>query len=223
MDVEATATGAVLAPEAEISPQSRGLDKNVHALAVHEILIAAGRDVFAQGVRDVGVDVVLRRAGRVIGRCLLTVDRTPREERTALGKLLRAPAHRTKHVVTETQLAARHLRRGVGEERNHEDLGIPEVVPAVAGAGHTLGGHSRLLGARRSLGHLEKIPANRLLQSWLAVHNNVGTLPEPGQPLPLSGKFWFDAVLVHPIKSPPAAINELPGRHSSRRVVGTDL
>ena len=41
-----------------------------------------------QRVRDVGVDVVLRGAGRVVGGRLLAVDRPPREQRAALGQVL---------------------------------------------------------------------------------------------------------------------------------------
>jgi hypothetical protein len=91
-------------------PQPRGLDQKVHAFAVHEVLITAGGDVLAEGIGDVCVDVILRRAGRVIGRCLLAVDRTPGEERSILGKLFRAAAGRAEHVVTEAQFAARHMR-----------------------------------------------------------------------------------------------------------------
>ena len=145
MDVEAATAAAVLPPEAEVGPEPRGLDQEVHALAIHEFLVSAGSDVLAEGVGNVSVDVILRGPGRVIGRCLFTVDRAPREERAALGKFLRAAAGRTEHVVTETQFAARHLRRCVGQEREHEDLGVPEVVPAVARARHTLRGDTGLL------------------------------------------------------------------------------
>ncbi len=49
--------------------------------------VAGRADVLHQRVGDVGVDVVLRGAGRVVGRRLLAVDRAPREHRAALVHL----------------------------------------------------------------------------------------------------------------------------------------
>ncbi len=119
---------------------------------------------FAQGVGDVGVDVVLRGAGGVVGRGLLAVDRAPREERARLRQLARATAGRVEHAGSGTAARSRAIRRrGVGEERQDVDLGVPEVVALVAGAGDALGRDAGLLGAGAGLRELEQVPADRLL------------------------------------------------------------
>src|SRR4030095_12510272 len=100
-NVKTAASTAVLTPEAEVGPESGSLDQDVDTLLIHEVLIPAGGDVLAKGVGNIGIDVVLRCPGRVVGRCLFAVDRTPGEERAILGKLLCATAGRTQHVVTE--------------------------------------------------------------------------------------------------------------------------
>ena len=99
-------------------------------LAHHELVVAGGLDVLHEGVRDVGVDVVLRGAGRVVGGRLLAVDRPPREQRAAAGQLGGAVAGGVEHAVAEPQRVAGHVRRRVGEERQDVDLGVPEVVAA---------------------------------------------------------------------------------------------
>ena len=80
---------AVVAPEAEVGPQPGGLDEDLDALAHEEVDVAGGVDVLLERVGDVGVDVVLRGAGGVVGRRLLAVDRAPREQRAALVELAR--------------------------------------------------------------------------------------------------------------------------------------
>src|SRR4029453_14242101 len=117
-------------------------------------------------------DVVLRRTGGVVRRCLFAVDRTPWEERATLRKLLRAAPGCVQHVVTETQLTPRHLWRGVGQEGKYENLRVPEIMAAVTRTGHPFGGHPRLLGTCGGLSHLEQIPANGLLQSRLTMHDD---------------------------------------------------
>ena len=72
-----------------------------------------------------------------------------------------------------------------------------------------------MLSAGCGLSELEQIPANRLLQRRLAMDHDIGSLPEPVQPLPLVGEFWFDTVFADPIKGAPAAINQLARRHAT--------
>src|SRR5690606_40079802 len=62
--------------------------------------------------RSVGVDVVLRRTGRVVGGRLLAGDGAPREQRPGLGQLAGAAPRRRQHLVPEPQRAACHPRRG---------------------------------------------------------------------------------------------------------------
>ena len=211
-------------PSSRQKPRSahmpRRLDQDVDALAAHEVLVAAGRDVLAQRVGDVGVDVVLRGAGGVVGRRLLAVDRAPREERAALGEVLRAPAGRVQHVVAEAQRAAGHRRRGVGQERQHVDLGVPEVVAAVAGAGHPLRRHAGLLGPGGRLRDLEEVPADRLLQRRLAVHHDVRPRPQYASSQWRCASNWGSTPSRHPVQGAAAPVDQLADGHPARGVVG---
>ena len=121
-------------------------------------------DVLAQGVGDVGIDVVLRCARGIVRRSFLTVDRAPREQGSVLLQIL-GPAHRCRqHPVTEPQRVAGQTRRCVREERHHVDLGVPEVVAAVPRTADALGRDAHALRSASRLGELEEIPAHGLLQ-----------------------------------------------------------
>ena len=133
VDVERVLAVAVArAPEAERVPQPRGLDGDVDALAVEELDIPRRPHVLREREAHVGVDVVLRGARRVVRRCLFAVDRPPGEERAGLVELARATPGRRQHEVPHPQRVARPERGRVGEERQDVDLGVPEVVAAVA-------------------------------------------------------------------------------------------
>ena len=125
-----------------LSPLEPQKPRSAHIRAVsNQVSIAsragspvAGRvDVLAQRIGDVGVDVVLRGTGRVVGRRLLAVDRAPREQGAVLLKLLGPPLA----AAASSSGTARRcgpVRRGVREERQDVDLGVPEVVAPVTGA-----------------------------------------------------------------------------------------
>ncbi len=77
---------AVVTPEAQVCPQSCCLDQDVDALFDHEVLVVRGPHVFDQGMRHVGVDMVLRGAGGEVCRSFLAVDGAPREQGAVLGQ-----------------------------------------------------------------------------------------------------------------------------------------
>ena len=180
VDVEAGRVGVVV--EAEVGEQSRDLDQHLGALVAEELDVAGGRDVAVDGVRDVGVDVVLGGAGRVVRRRLLAVDRAPGEQRAALRHLRRPLASLRQRAVSEPQQVAGGVGVVVGEHRDHVHLGVPEVVPVVAAGRHRLGGDAALADVGRRLRHLEQVPADRLLCRVVAVDGDVGPLPELGEP-----------------------------------------
>ena len=66
-------------------------------------------------------------------------------------------------VVAELQDAARHGRVRVDQERQHVDLGVPEVVAFVGLSGQPTGADAVPFGARRCLQELEEVPADDLL------------------------------------------------------------
>ncbi len=85
MDVERRR--AVDAVEAEVDPEPRRLHEQLGALVGEEVDVAGGLQVPAQREHDGRVDVVLRGARGVVGRCFLAVDRPPREQRPDLAHL----------------------------------------------------------------------------------------------------------------------------------------
>ncbi|MDF2574998.1 MAG: hypothetical protein K0S05_1910, partial [Agromyces sp.] len=172
----------VRSPEAEVLPHPRGLDEDVDRTSREEVLVAGGRDVLAQRIRDVGVDVVLRGAGGVVRRRLLSVDRAPGEQGAVLVELHGPGAGGVEHPLPEAQRVAGDDRRRVGEEREHVDLAVPEVVAAVAGARDTLRRHPAAIGTGGGLGELEEVPPGGLLDRRLRLDLDVGAVPEVVEP-----------------------------------------
>ena len=100
----------LLRVEPEVVPQPGGLDEDLGALVGQEVDVAGGVEVALEGEHDVGVDVVLRRAGGVVGRRLLAVDRAPRVQPADLVELAGPAAGCIEHVPAEPQ----QLPSGVG-------------------------------------------------------------------------------------------------------------
>ena len=174
------ALAALTGEAAEIEPEAGGLDEHLGAVAVQEVAVAGGVDVFAQRVHDVGVDVILRGAGGVVGRCLVAVDGAPGEAGAGMAELARPGPGLGQLVVAVLEDAPRHARVGVDEERQDVDLGIPEIVALIGLAGEAAGTDAVALGAARGLQQLEQVPADDLLllRRPAAFHLDVGVLPE---------------------------------------------
>src|SRR5665811_2518633 len=95
------------------------------------------------------------------------------------GELL-CPAHRCgEHGVAEPQRVAGEAGRRVYEVRDHVDLGVPEIVPAVARAGDPLRGDTVAIGATAGLRKLEEVPPDRLPHLWLALDLSLIHISEP--------------------------------------------
>ena len=180
--VDAEAPAAALGEEPEPHPEARGLDQHLGALVEQEPEVARDAVVLVHRVGDVGVDVVLRGAGRVPRRGLLAVDRAPRIERARVADLLGAAARRAEHPDAEVERLPGPLGVRVDEERQDVDLGVPEVVALVAVAGHALGRHAEALAARRGLQQLEEVEAHGLLEVGRALEPDVAAAPEVGDP-----------------------------------------
>ena len=133
--------------------------------SLEEVVVARNVDVLAQGVGDVGVDVVLRGAGRVVGGRLTAVDRPPGEERAFLVHFARPLPARLVKAVGAARRSRFWAMRGVvyDEERKQVDLRVPEVVALVAGAGQALRRDADTFGARRRLADVEQVEADRPL------------------------------------------------------------
>src|SRR5207245_7128442 len=90
----------------------------------------------------------------------------------------RALAREVERRMAPAQRIARRMRSGVGQDGEHEGLGVPEGVPVVARSGQALRRDRALLCARPRLKRVEERKAKRLLQLDVAVELDVGAIPE---------------------------------------------
>ena len=81
--VDAESTILACVEVADGQPDPGRLEQHLGTLRQQEGVIAGGIDVQADRPRDVGIDVVLRRAAGKIRRAFITADRAPRVQRTA--------------------------------------------------------------------------------------------------------------------------------------------
>ena len=216
VDVEA-ALGP--AEEAKVGVQPCGLDQHRQGLADEEPGVTAHVGVLADREGHVRVDVVLRRAGSVVGRSLLAVDGAPGEEGAALGHLLRPLPRLVEHRDPEPQRAPRQPRVGVGEERDEVDLGVPEVVALVAGAGDALRADAGAVRPGRCLRQLEQAPAHGLLQRGLAVQLHVGARPVVVEPVLLLDLDGLASHGLRVVDGQPGKPDEVGDLHLRRAVV----
>ena len=99
-------------------------------------------------------------------------------------------AGRGQHAVAEPQQVPGDAGLGVGEERQHVDLRVPEVVAVVGTAGQPLGRDAGALGPPGCLAQLEQVPADGLLHANRVeggLDDHVGPFPEPVEVAPLGG------------------------------------
>ena len=117
-------------------------------------------------------------------------------------------------------------RLGVGQERQHVDLGVPEVVALVGLPGQSLGRDAGPFGPPRRLRDLEKIPPDRLLLPHRiepGLHPDVGAVPEPGEIRALAGQKRVEAVADRAVQRPAAPVDELGHRDAAGGLVGRVL
>ena len=229
--MNAEGTALALRVEAEIEPEAGGLDQHLRTLVEHQGLVVGDLDIFAQGVEDIGVDVILGRPRGVVGRGLLAVDGAPGEQRPHLVDHLRALPGLVQHTVAKTQQVAGHARSGVGQKRQDIDLGVPEVVPLVGLAGQSLGGDAGPFCAPRRLQDLEQVPAQRLLHLLggarrilrIPLDLDVAAQPEVVQVGALLFDELAEALLDRPVQGPSTARYQLRGRRGARGVIGDEL
>jgi hypothetical protein len=191
-----------------------------------ELVVAADLRVAPHRVDDVGVDVVLGRAGLVVRRGLLAVDCAPCEQRAALAELSCALARLRQHAVPEAEEVAGDARLRVGQERQHVDLGVPEVVALVRLPGESLRGNPRALRPPRRLGDLEEVPADRLLDALgllIGLDPNVGAVPEVVELLALPALEARVSRPAHTVQRLRAALDELGRGHLPRRLIRDEL
>ena len=164
---------------AERAPQPRCLDQQLDPGVALELLVLGGRRVADDGGGDRRVDVERGCPRGPVARALLAVDRPPREGRAAQPQRPRPLARELERVVPPAECVGDRARAGVGEDRQHEPLRVPERVAVVPGAGQPLCGDRPLLSARTRLDRVEQREPERLLELRVTVELDVGLVPEP--------------------------------------------
>ena len=115
---------------------------------------------------------------RPVAGALLAVDGPPGVGRARQAELLGVVPGDRQRVVAPAERVGGGVRLGVGQHREHERLGVPERVPVVAGPGQALGRDGPVLGPGARLQDVEEAEPDRLLDLDVAVHLDVGALPE---------------------------------------------
>ena len=222
VDVELT----IRPVEAEVLPEAGGLDQDLGSYFTHQVEIALHVGIPPDGVRDVGVDVVLGGTGLEVGRRLLTGESAPREEGALLAHNLRSFPGPVQHAVPMAQQISGDSRLRVAQKRQDVDLGVPKVVSVVGVPGHPLGADPRVLGPPRRLGHLEQVPADGLLPTDLvgpALDPDVGPVPEQIELLPLLLEEGVESVAQGSVESAAAPVDQLARRDAPGTLVRREL
>ncbi len=199
------------------STATGGFDQHLCALVSEEFHIAGGIEVSPQREDDGRIDVVLGRACCVVGRGFFAVDGPPGVQRAAFAEHRRTSTSGIEHLPTEADHLSGSFGVVVREEGRDVHLGVPEVVAVVAAGRDRLRGDSLLMCARRSLGELEEVPAERLLVRVVAAQLDVRRLPELVEPLTLLGDEPFAALLRCSAQRPRTAISEFFRRDAAGR------
>src|SRR5204862_3256640 len=143
-----------------------------------EFLVLGGGLVAGNGIGDGGGDVEGGSSGGPVARALVAANRPPGKGGAAEAQLSCPFAREVERGVPPAERVGGRFRRGVGEHREDEALGVPEGVAVVAGAGQALRRDRALLGARARLQRVEEREPDRLLQLGVALELDVGTVPE---------------------------------------------
>ena len=208
---------------AEVRPQPRGLEHDLGATVGEQGPVARRGHVLGDRIRDVRVDVVLRGAGREVGGRLLAADRAPRVQGPGLAHLGRAGPSLVEDPAPVAQQRPGDRRLRVGEERQGEDLGVPEVVALVALAREALGREARPAVAPRRLEQAEQVEPDALLEGTVPVELHVGRAPEPVEDRALLVDERVEAAVAHLVDLGPCLLDERLLGVVERGAVGEQL
>ena len=183
--VDAEGAGGVVVTE--VGPQPSRLDQELHAVGLHELVVPGGVVVAQDRVGDRGVDVEGGRARGPVAGALVAGDGPPRERRPGEAEVRSPVPRRRQGRVAPVEGVGGGPGDGQDEDRQDEDLGVPERMAVVARAREPLGGDGPALGPRAGLEEVEHAEAHRVLDLGVAVDLHVGPVPELVEVLPLIG------------------------------------
>src|SRR5262249_53486300 len=101
--------------------------------------VACGLDVVEYRSGDIRVDVKCRGSRRPIARAFFAVNRTPGKGRPGQIEIACARLGRVEDCAPPTQGVRGNGGRGVRENMQDVEFGVPERMAVVSGAGETLG------------------------------------------------------------------------------------
>ena len=192
----------------ERAPEPGRLDQQLQADFVLELLVLGGVQIAHYGVGDVRVDVEGRGPSLPVTGALLAPDRPPRERGALQAEVGRMLLGVIDHRVPPAQGVGRGGWVRVHEHGQDEGLGVPERVPVVTRAGQALGGDRPVLGPGSRLQDVEQPEAGCLLDLGVAVHLDVGAVPELVQECPLLGQQAIPAREVRGRERPDHLVDE---------------
>ncbi len=159
-------------------PEPGCFDQQFQPAVGFEVLVPGDDAVALEGHRDVGVDVPGCRAGRPVGRALLSADGPPRERGAVQSQFGGPLLGQIQGRGPPPQRVGHGVRRGIGEHRQHVSLGVPEGMAVIAGSGEPLGGDRAAFGAGTGLQQVEEPESHGLLGFGVTLDLDVGAVPE---------------------------------------------
>ena len=226
-DDETDVMAAVVPEGRSRGPETRRLEQDLHAHGRHEGVVSGPLPVLPHAPGDVGRDMVLHEAAEdgdhlAVGadairrrRLDALVGRLPRVEGAAVPHVARLLAGPVEVAIAIGQQRARRLRVRVDEERQHEDLGVPEHVQEVRHAAEAAGAHRhRVLGRVSGTDHVVDAEAQGLLVDGVALDDQVGVAPARVPRRAVTAKELVEAELLRPRQR---AASSVRGRHPGAR------
>src|SRR5262249_43547867 len=154
------------------------------------------------------VEMILCGPGRVIGRGFLPTDGAPRERGSTMAQLFGTSSCLRQHFVAKGQQISGNPRGGIGEKRQHIDLGVPEIMSLVRLCGEAFRRQARIFRTRRGLQDVKEVEADRLLDFYGSAVRTVlsdipdayiAAVPKVVHVLLLSGEQRLESLTFYPI------------------------
>ena len=176
---DAVFAAAALGKAAYIRPDAGCFAQNLGCFVGKVVNVVGDSNIELERIGHIRIDVVLRRTQREVGRCFLTIDRAPRIQCTdGMPQYTGTVARFIQGAVAVVQQTACKLRLSIDKDRQNIHFGVPEVVTLIPFAGQAFGTHTRSAITARCLHDMIQVEAQPLLQRHIAVHANIGSLPE---------------------------------------------
>ena len=143
--------------------------------------IAGGVEIPADREGDVGVNVILRGAGRVIGGSFRAANGAPWEKRPFEMELPRSRAGAVEGVMPVAQQGPGNFGLRVDEEGRSKNLRVPEIMALVAVPAQAFRGHAAPAVRARGLQEVKQAEPEPEIHGRIALDLHVRLVPERRQ------------------------------------------